>query len=200
MLPLYIPRASPVHRTPAPIKLLLCIAASSALCVLQPLWLLGTMLAGICGLYGLARLPVAALLAALRPVLVMGAMIFALQVWLAGWQPAGAVLMRILALVLLASLVTLTTPLSDMIETITKAARPLAPLGLSPPKLALAVALTIRFIPALLKDMQEIQRARMARGGSGYSIFALGPLIIKILFMTNTLGDAIAARGFESRK
>ena len=200
MLPLYIPRASPVHDMHAAVKLLFCLAASTLICFIGPLWLTAAAFAGICGLYVLARLPMTALLAALRPILVMCAIIFALQVWFAGWQTGAAVVLRILALVLLASLVTLTTPLSDMIEAISRAARPLEPLGLSPPKLALAIALTIRFIPALLKDMQEIQRARMARGGRAWSVMALGPLIVKILFMTNALGDAIAARGFENRK
>ncbi len=200
MLPLYIPRASPVHDLRASFKLLFCLAASTVLCFIEPLWLIAAALGGICGLYALARLPATALLAALRPVLVMCAIIFALQVWFAGWLAGAAVVLRILALVLLTSLVTLTTPLSAMIETIARAARPLAPFGLSPPKLALAIALTIRFIPALLKDIQEIQRARMARGGRAYSVMALGPLIVKILFMTNALGDAIAARGFENRK
>lgn len=200
MLPLYIPRASLVHRAPAPAKLLLCLAASTAIVLIEPLWLNAAVLAAICGLYVAARLPMRTLAAAVRPVLIMCAIIFVLQVWIAGWQAGAAVVMRIFALVLLTSLVTLTTPLSDMIETITAAFRPLASLGLSPPKLALAIALTIRFIPTLLKDMQEIQRARTARGGRAFSALALGPLIVKILFMTNALGDAIAARGFENRK
>ena len=113
---------------------------------------------------------------------------------------AAAATLRIIALVLLTSLVSLTTRLSDMLDALTFATRRLAPFGLDPPKIALAVGLTIRFIPMLLHDMQEVQNARRTRGANGFSVMAAGPLIIKILRMTDALGDAIAARGFENRK
>ena len=87
-----------------------------------------------------------------------------------------------------------------MLDALTSAARRLAPLGIDPPKIALAVGLTIRFIPMLLHDIQEVQNARKTRGAKGFGISASGPLIIKILRMTDALGNAIAARGFENRK
>jgi biotin transport system permease protein len=157
------------------------------------------LVAGICGLYLIARLPLKTVAPALKPVLFVAGIIFALQLALAGWHEAIASLLRILALVLLASLATLTTRLSDMLDTLTRAARPASAFGLSPPKLALAIGLTIRFIPALLHDWQEIQRARTARGAKGFSFLGAGPLIVKILRMTDALGDAIAARGFDNR-
>jgi biotin transport system permease protein len=200
MLPLYIHRDSPIHRLPAGAKILMVIAGSAALVLIKPLWLLAALLTGVCGLYLLARLPLKTIGLALRPVLMIAAILFALQLALAGWHEAAASLMRILALVLLASLATLTTRLSDMLDTLTRAARPAAAIGLSPPKLALAIGLTIRFIPALLRDWQEIQRARIARGARGPSVLAAGPLIVKILRMTDALGDAIAARGFDNRR
>lgn len=200
MLPLYIHRDSFVHRMPAGAKLFVCLVATTVICFLQPLWLMGATLAGVCGLYLLAHLPISAIFAALKPMLLVSAVIFALQWLLADVPTAVAVVLRIMTLVLLTSLVTLTTPLSTMIEVLTDISRPFARFGVSPPKLALAIALSIRFIPTLLNDMQEIQRARIARGARGASVFALGPLIVKILYMTNALGNAIAARGFESRK
>jgi biotin transport system permease protein len=110
------------------------------------------------------------------------------------------VLLRIVAVVLLTSLVTLTTRLSDMLDVLTALARPLGRFGVSPAKLALATSLAVRFIPTLLHDFGEIQQARLARQAKGPGILAIGPLIVKILSMTDALGDAIAARGFESRK
>jgi biotin transport system permease protein len=200
MLALYIHDDSVLHRLPAGAKILIVMAVSAALVLVSsPVILLG-LTAGIGGLYVVARLPLAAIAAALKPVLVIAGVIFALQFMLAGWSEAAASLLRILTLVLLASLVTLTTRLSDMLDTLTRAARPLAAFGLSPPKLALAISLTIRFIPAILQDWQEIQRARIARGARRVSFFGAGPVIIKVLRMTDALGDAIAARGFEKRK
>lgn len=199
MLPLYIHRDSLVHGIPAGGKLLLCIVLSTGICFL-PLLPLIAVTTAVAALYVVARLPAGTIITALRPIFFITAMIFALQWAFAGLHDAVLVTCRLFALTLLTSLVTLTTPLADMLDVIARAARPLAPLGVSPPKLALAVALTIRFIPTLLNDWQEIQRARLARGARGYSVFALGPLIIKVLFMTNALGNAIAARCFENRK
>lgn len=200
MLPLYIHRNSPVHKFPAAIKLLACLGVSAAICFVSSPLALGFITAAIVALYALARLPFSAIVTALRPVFVAAFIICALQMALAGWLMAASVVLRFLALVLLSGLASLTTPFSDMLEVLTNAARPFARFGISPAKLALAVALTIRFIPSLLHDLQEIQRARIARGGRALSIFALGPLLVKILSMTNALGDAIAARGFENRK
>jgi biotin transport system permease protein len=154
---------------------------------------------GIGALYALAALPAASLFAALKPVLFVCALLFALQLVFAGPIPAVATVLRVVGLVLLTSLVSLTTRLSDMINTLTRAIRRVAPSAVSAPKLALAIGLTIRFIPMLLSDIQEIQNARKTRGARGFGVLAIGPLIIKILRMTDALGNAIAARGFENR-
>ena len=200
MLPLYIHRQTLIHRMPAGAKILLALAGSVVLVAVNGIALLAALLGAIALLYVAARLPLRAISAALRPVLIICGFIFVLQLAFSGPPQAAAAVLRIIALVLLTSLVTLTTRLSDMLETLTYAARGLAPLGIDPPKIALAVGLTIRFIPMLLHDFQEVQSARKTRGGKGFSILAAGPLIIKILRMTDALGNAIAARGFENRK
>lgn len=200
MLPLYIHRGTRIHRLPAGVKILLSLAGGLALVAVNDIAVLAGLIGVIILLYVAARLPLGAVFAALRPVLVICGFIFALQLAVSGLPQAAAAALRIIALVLLTSLVTLTTRLSDMLDTLTFAARGLAPLGIDPPKIALAVGLTIRFIPMLLHDVQEVQNARKTRGGKGFSIFTTGPLIIKILRMTDALGNAIAARGFENRK
>jgi biotin transport system permease protein len=200
VLPLYIHRETAIHRLPAGVKILLSLGGATALVALSDIALLAGLIGAIVVLYVAARLPLGAMAAALRPVLIMCGFIFVLQLGLSGLPQAASTALRIIALVLLTSLVTLTTRLSDMLDTLTFAARGLAPLGIDPPKIALAVGLTIRFIPMLLNDMQEVQNARKTRGGNGFSILATGPLIIKILRMTDALGNAIAARGFENRK
>ena len=200
MLGLYIQRNSPLHRLPAGAKLLACLTGTTAIALIGDIWLLAGALALTLALYRLARLPLSAVTGALAPLLVIGGAIVTFQLALSAWAEAGATALRLPALVLLASLVTYTTPLSDMIETVTRAASPLARFGISPAKIGLAITLAMRFIPALAKDWREVQQARAARGGRGPSFLAIGPLILRILCMTNALGDAIAARDFESRK
>lgn len=189
-----------MHRLPASIKILLSLAGSLVLFATNDLALLTGLTIAIVSLYVAARLPLSTVFAALRPVLILCGLIFVLQLAFSGLPQAVATVLRVIALVLLTSLVTLTTRLSDMLDTLTSAARGLAPLGIDPPKIALAAGLTIRFIPMLLHDIEEVQIARKARGASGFSVLAAGPLIIKILRMTDALGNAIAARGFENRQ
>ena len=199
MLPLYIHRPSPIHRLPAGAKLMASLAAGTAVFFACELWTIALVLALVCALYRLADLPASAILGALRPVLLVCVLIFGVQFLLAGAEVAAGVVMRLMALVLLTSLVTLTTRFSDMLDVMTRAARPLAAFGLSPPKFALAAGLVIRFIPALLHDLSEIRQARLARQARGLRSFGPGPVIIKILRMTDALAAAISARGFENR-
>jgi len=200
MIPLYIHRESPIHRIPAGRKLLLCLIGGTVIFLFQSLIALTVALALIALLFRIAQLPLRAMLIALRPLLIAAIVIFSLQFFLAGPLEAASIVLRIGAAVLLTSLVTLTTRFSDMLDVLTRAARPLAVIGIDPPRLALMVGLTIRFIPTLLYDLQEIRRARLARGARGLRAFGAGPLVVKILRMTDALGSAIAARGFENRK
>jgi biotin transport system permease protein len=200
MLPLYIHRTSPIHQLPPGLKLAASLIAGSAIFFAAELWQITLVLALVCGLYWLAELPAPTIVKALRPVIIVCVLIFAVQLLLSGTEEAARVVMRLMALVLLTSLVTLTTRFSDMLDVLTRTARPLAFLGLSPPKLALATGLVIRFIPTLLHDLSEIRQARLARQASGWRSFGPGPLIVKILRMTDALAGAIAARGFENRK
>ncbi len=199
MLALYIHRNSFLHRLSAGAKLLGLLAGTTVIALLsRPEMLVCALLLTLL-LYRLAHLPLRAIVVALQPLLFLGGAMALLQLVLSGWQEALATALRLPALVLLASLVTFTTPLSDMIETVTRAASPLARFGMSPAKIGLAVALAMRFIPALAKDWQEIAEARAARGADNASFLAIGPLVLRILCMTNALGDAIAARDFDSR-
>jgi len=200
MIALHVPGNSPVHRLPVGAKLLGCLIGSTILASLHSPGPLALLLFLIVGLYALARLPASAMLTTLRPLLPVLSIIFIAQTALSGWLPAATAMLRIASLVLLAALVTFTTPLSAMIDAITRAARPLGRFGISAPKLGLAIALALRFIPALAKDWREIEDARAARGASRIGFLSIGTLILRTLCMTNALGDAIASRDFESRR
>jgi biotin transport system permease protein len=199
MIALYIPRASPVHRAPAGLKLAALFAFGAVAAFIKPLWALAAAFVGVAGLHAFAGLPIGEVLRALRPVLWILAILFVMQWALSGVQSAAAITLRIASLVLAATLVTLTTPLSAMIAAVERAAAPLARFGFSPAKFGLAVGLTLRFIPVLMNDYREICDARAARAARRPGLGAAGPLLIKTLRMTDALSDAIAARGFEDR-
>jgi biotin transport system permease protein len=200
MISLYIPGNSPVHRLPVGVKLLACLAGSAALAFVHSPWMLALCLILIAGLYAVAGLPSNAAQLTLRPLISLVCIIFIAQVLFAGWFPAMMATLRIVCFVLLAALVTFTSSLSRMIDAVTRVARPLERFGMSAPKLGLAIALAMRFVPALAKDWRDVESARAARGAERRSFLDVGPLILRILCMTNVLGDAIASRDFESRR
>ena len=199
MLGLYIHRESPVHALPAGWKVAaLAASATGALFMTEPL-ALGAALLVTGGLFALARLPVRAVAEQLRPLLPVLALFFAVQVAFADWQAATVMVGRFALLVLLATLVTLTTRASDMIDTLERALGVLRPLGVNAGKLSLMLSLTIRLIPVLLDLVQQIRMAQRARGVERSAAALLVPLMVKTLRMADNLSDALEARGYDPR-
>ncbi len=104
------------------------------------------------------------------------------------------ILLRLITVVMLANLVTMTTRLSDMIDVLTKLARPLRPV-LNPATLALAIALTIRFIPSLSDRMAEIRLAWRARSPNRPGWRLLTPATLAALDDADRVAETLRARG-----
>ncbi|MCP9620104.1 energy-coupling factor transporter transmembrane protein EcfT [Nocardia otitidiscaviarum] len=196
MLSLYHDARTPVHAVPAGAKLIVLATTGTTLFfVTSPVWLavaLGVVLA----LYALARIPWRATgrqVLAIAPFLVLIAIA---QLMFTGWVSAVLVSERILALVLLANLVTLTTRTSAMIDTIERALGPLRPVGVRPERVGLLVAMTIRFIPVIREQAELVRAAQRARGVERSTAF-LVPLLIRTLRMADNLGEALDARGLQ---
>ena len=105
------------------------------------------------------------------------------------------VLMRMLVAVALANFVTMTTRLSQMLAVFQALARPLAPLGLPPRRLALAMALVVRFIPVMLDRMDLIRQAWAARSPRRPGWRVLVPATLAALDDADRVAEALRARG-----
>jgi biotin transport system permease protein len=197
MLGLHIPRRSAVHALPAGTKLLLLpVAAAGVFATTDPLALACWLAAALAG-FVLARLPAGPVAAQLRPVLVLALVFLAIHALVTDWQTGLLTVLRFLVLMLLATLVTLTTPVSAMVEALERGLAPLRPLGINPAKAGLAVTLAIRFIPMVLDQMRLVQAAQKARGRE-HSLFAVAvPLIVRTLRLAQVLAVAIESRGYD---
>lgn len=199
MLGLYLHRDSPVHAFPVGGKLAaLAVAATGLFFVTNP-FAIGAALAGALGLFALARLPLGAVLGQIRPLLPVLVLLFAVQAAFDGWEAGAVTAGRLTLLVLLASLVTLTTRASDMIDALERGLGWLRPLGVNAGKVSLMLALTIRLIPVLLDLVQEIRMAQRARGVERSALALLVPLLVKTMRMADHLSDALEARGYDPR-
>lgn len=196
MLTLTSPVEIWAHRLPAGLKLAALAAATMGLFALATPLPLAAAAAAATGLFasGGARFAITGL-RLLRPLWPFVLIVGLWHLW--GDEIAGgiAVILRMLTAVALANFVTMTTRLSDMIAVFQALARPLAPLGLSPRRLALAMALVIRFIPVMLERLTQITESWAARSVRRPRWRVLVPATLAALDDADRTAEALRARG-----
>lgn len=198
MIGYYRPGTSLLHRmTPGAKLLLLAAAIVSCVAFARNPTSVGAVALAVIALYAFTRIPVKVALAQLRPVLWMMAIIGLFQVLITTWERAVVVVGVLLISVALAALVTLTTRITDMLDTVSRALEPARRFGVDPDRVGLLLALAIRCIPLLASIVQEVSQARKARGLS-WSMTALAtPVLVRALRTADAMGDALVARGVD---
>lgn len=196
MLTLTSPVETWAHRLPAPVKLAALAAVTALLFRLQGPGALALALAAVAAvsLTGGPRFAAAAarMLWPLWPFVVL------VGLWhLATQDVAGgaAVILRMAAAVAAANFVTMTTRLSDMMAVAEALCRPLAAVGLPPRRLALALALALRFIPVLAERSGQIGQAWRARSARRAGWRTLPALTAAALDDAAHVAEALRARG-----
>lgn len=115
------------------------------------------------------------------------------HIWL-GDAAGIAIILRMITAVAAANFVTMTTRLSDMIAVLEWLLRPFARL-IPPQRLALAIALTIRFIPVMLLRADDLSLAWRARSAKPARARILPALALSALDDASRVAEALAARG-----
>ncbi|CBI75897.1 predicted membrane protein (fragment) [Bartonella clarridgeiae 73] len=106
--------------------------------------------------------------------------------------------MRFIILISLASLISLTTKVSDMVASIEVGFRSFQCLGINPSKLSMVLSMAIRFIPVISEKFNAICEAQRARG-LDINIIALAiPLIIRTIRIASEVAEALDARSYDS--
>jgi biotin transport system permease protein len=131
----------------------------------------------------------------LKPLWPFVVIVGAWHLWTRDVTGGVVVILRMLAAVGLANFVTMTTRLSDMIAVFQWLARPFAVFGLSPRRLALAVALVIRFIPVMLDRLAQIGQSWQARSARRPRWRVLVPATLAALDDADRVAEALRARG-----
>lgn len=195
MIHLYRSGSSVLHRAPAGAKLIGFGASALALSLFaDDPWSIGAALAVVCGLYVVARYPLRVLAAELWRlrwiVLVLAVALSVFVSPLAAWITTG----RVAALLLLASLLTLTTRMSDLLDVLKRVLHPLSRHGVDADAVAMSLSLTVTMVPVTADFARRVREAQRARGVR-LGVRAVVPLLVLALRHADDVGDALAARG-----
>jgi biotin transport system permease protein len=148
-----------------------------------------------------ARLPAVLLGRQLRLLLWWLVALLAVHVLTTDLDTGVVAVVRLLALVLGAAVVTATTRVTEMVAVVEWLCAPLRLVGVRPARIGLVMAMALRFIPVLADRADAIREAQAARGGPVRGLRATAtlvvPLLVSVLRMAHTVGEALDARGAD---
>lgn len=195
MIQTYIPGSSVVHRMPAAAKLaLFALLAVTLAAYPHDAASIGVALAGVCALYLVAGIPFATLVVEVRRlrwlILILGIGLWVFVSPLIAWINTA----RVVALVLLATLLTVTTRMESLLGVLHRLLTPLGRFGIDPRTVSMTIALALTMVPTVARFSTEVRDAASARGirlGTRWIV----PLLVRTLRHADDVGDALAARG-----
>ncbi|GAA1971596.1 energy-coupling factor transporter transmembrane protein EcfT [Isoptericola halotolerans] len=192
-----MPTTSVLHRLGAGAKLWGLCACSLALLAVSTPTGVGAAVVGVVALYAVARLGPRALWSQVRPLRWFVPVVVAVQWATLGPVSAAVLTTRLVALVALAGLVTLTTPTSLLLDALERGLHPWRRLGVDAERAALVLALAVRSVPVLAALAGGVRDAQRARGRErDVRAFAV-PLVVGALRQADALGEALRARGLD---
>ena len=157
MIQMYRPGTSIVHRMPAGAKLAIFAALAIGVSAYpHDAGSIGVTVIGVCALFSLARLPLRVLAAEAWRLRWLGGALWLFVSPLAAWISTA----RVLSLVLLASLLTITTRMGDLLGVLHRMLLPLRRLGVDADAVSMAISLTITMIPVVASFAHEIRDAQ----------------------------------------
>ena len=198
MIGLYHPGTSLLHRTPAGVKVLVFAALTLAI-VLRAggIWTLpaaGCLTAALYLLAGLGIRPLLGQLCAARWIVLV---MLVTQVIFLPVLVALTNTGRVLIVIVLAALITLTTRIPALLDATERALAPFRRFGVNPAAIGLLLALTITAIPVIGGFATDIREAQRARGVPVRLQTFVVPLLVMSLKHSDELADALNARGIE---
>lgn len=195
-LGVYVPGKTLVHRLsagPKIVGLIVFIIAVVSIARTLPAALF-TAAISVTG-FLLARIPARTAAGQVLPAVPIVAFFAAFQLWQVDLTAAGVLFFSLMSTIAAATLLTLTTRLADILESVEKGLRPFERLGVPAETISLAMSLTLRMIPLQLATLREVLDARAARG-AGFSFSAVGiPVIVRAVRRARALSEALIARG-----
>ena len=204
MLTLYISQNTWLHAQSAGQKLLALAVVSVAMLPISSCLLAGSALLSVAALYAsLGRVGLRRLGQSVKALTWLVVFIAGAQVLIAGLQgslnhellaSSVVVMLKLVTLVLLAELVTITTPLQALLAGIEPLLRPLKLMGLSSERLALGMGLLMRMASLQRGTWQQLRQAYQVRGVQKPGLRLLAPSLRAGLRQADHMARALSAR------
>ena len=198
MIGLYHPGSSLLHRIPAGVKVLVFAALTLDIALTAGgAWTLpaaGCLTAVLYLLAGLGIRPLLRQLCAARWIVLV---MLVTQVIFLPVPVALTNTGRVLIVIALAALITLTTRIPALLDATERALAPFRRFGVNPAAIGLLLALTITAIPVIGGFAADIREAQRARGAPVRLQTFVVPLLVMSLKHSDELADALTARGIE---
>ena len=219
----YVPAESPVHALDPRLKILMTITVMAA--IFATFGLTGFFLwgAALVAFTKLSKIPFRVVLASAKPVIILVVFTSLLHLFITPGTPivragplsisqegaAAAVKMslRLLYLVMFASLLTLTTTPAKISDGLESLLSPFKRVGLPAHEISMMITIALRFIPTLFEETGRIIKAQKSRGAEFETgslikrakayIPVLIPLFVIIFKRADSLASAMEARGYH---
>jgi biotin transport system permease protein len=191
----YVPGDSWLHRTPLWAKFLGVLAAGVASFVLLDWRASALGCAAIVIAWCTAGLGWRRLVGSGKLLLPLCGVLGAFQWWQLGPAPAARIVLNLVLCFLAAGLLTATVPLRELLDAVTRVARPFTRFGADPERFALAIAIMLRSIPVLAGAFGEVGDAARARGLERSVRARTIPVVLSAVAYGRRTGEALAARG-----
>lgn len=191
---LYSEHITWLHRQSAAFKLV-CMAVLGTLLFLlqQPAWL--AVCAAACLFLWLSLGPATRVARRLMiSVLVAALLVAALHAAMGRIELAIASALRLASASTLGVALTVTTRPSDLVHTLDRMLSPLSRLGLHPERVALQLALMLRFTEHFFVQWKKLDDAHRLRTGRRGGLRLLAPLTVQMLQTARRVADALYAR------
>ncbi|GAB3192490.1 energy-coupling factor transporter transmembrane component T family protein [Nesterenkonia suensis] len=196
IMPLHRPGTSPLHRASVGTKFLLVFLIALAVSLQREnLWVvLGAWVLVLCG-HAAAGVGPAGLLRRLWGLRWILVILTVPQLIFLDPQTTALNVSRVVAVIMVAGLFTLTTRTTDIMAAFDRALAPLRRFGVDTSRISLALSLTIRSVPVILAFSSQIREALAARGRRVTPKALVMPLLVMSLRHAEETAEALAARG-----
>ncbi len=196
MLALTLPRKTIAHSIPAGWKLAGLAIISALVFPIDSLAVLTGLLAGIIALHlVLGRDVLKYAIWMMRPIAVFAGVILAFHFVVSDFAAGLGIILRMLTLVALANLVTMTTKLNEMITIVEFCLTPLSKLGVNTRAFGVATAMVIRFTPVLINKASALRESWRARSAKRAGWRIVMPLFLTAVDDADRVAEALKARG-----